>query len=736
MLARVLGYGISSSALLVLNKVCVTAIPNVSLLLFIQILSTVLLILVYKLSGYARVNLSPGESVIRAYWLVALVFLGTVYSNFQVVHAIGVNAFIVLRCATPIVVSFLDFMFLNRQLPQGRSLLSLVGIFITGVAYAYLKYEELVAGRQVTEQTSPGFRGLAWSAVWLTCFVADMIYIKHVADSYECTGLERTMYQNTLALPVILVSVPFSLEATGAGRIGEVKNGAVIALGLSCVAGAILSYTGMSLRTDLSATSFSVLGVVCKMGSAALNEIFVSKETNKLSLVCISGVIISSSMFQQSPLREAHKRVGAASDVSQDEGYVDFGVSQTTPARLTGDAAVFIKPVGGSPWRMRLHEMQYVCAIAICVVLGLIMYIFLPQTSSAEGHFDYIRSAGKNIDQPLCGSFAWTNDSNRDKSFVTMDPPLYGRLGNRLSASSHMIAWAEQECCDVHLPNNILDGWKPPALSFENTNCVDRNSALAARCGSIRSSEKWFRLKQTISPCVHHILKQYFAITATHALGRACPDEPFAALHIRSGDVAAGSYNASSGVFQPRKVNRKHWLYPTSFYAAVLKNLSMRAVVFCENLANPSCDFFQKLSDVDPNIRVRVGEPLIEDLHLMLCATEVAASHGTFKGVFTLSEALQELHLFLNNLDNTPDKMNCAQAIKPLSSDSFKKASTYYWIKDTSQSVSYRQGVVPWKNSGFQRYVVNKRYDIDQCRLAAPSDDQTELDDLFSFGWS
>lgn len=370
LLARIVGYGISSSALLVLNKVCVTAIPNASFLLFIQILSTVILILVYKLSGYARVNLSPGESVIRAYWLVALVFLGTVYSNFQVVHAIGVNAFIVLRCATPILVSFLDFMFLNRQLPQGRSLISLVGIFIMGFAYAYLKYEELVSERQVTEHTSPGFRGLAWSAVWLTCFVVDMIYIKYVVDSHDCTGLERTLYQNSLALPVLLVSLLFSLEATGTVHIREVKNGAVIALGLSCVAGAILSYTGMSLRADLSATSFSILGIVCKMGSAFLNEIFVSKEANQLSLVCIAGVVMSSSIFQQAPLREVNTRVDKHSKATHNKNGCSFGVTLSIPPTICDDDKAETQKNGGS---FLPGPRSALLVVSLCILFGLLL---------------------------------------------------------------------------------------------------------------------------------------------------------------------------------------------------------------------------------------------------------------------------------------------------------------------------------------------------------------------------
>ena len=56
------------------------------------------------------------------------------------------------------------------------------------------------------------------------------------------------------------------------------SSSAKFALGLSCIAGAVLSFTGMSLRSHLSATAFTILGIACKMGSTLLNEIFVEPE--------------------------------------------------------------------------------------------------------------------------------------------------------------------------------------------------------------------------------------------------------------------------------------------------------------------------------------------------------------------------------------------------------------------------------------------------------------------------
>ena len=59
----------------------------------------------------------------------------------------------------------------------------------------------------------------------------------------------------------------------------------------------------MSLRSDLSATSFTILGIVCKIASSILNELLVAAEQNKATLFCLVGVIISSAFYRQAPKR-------------------------------------------------------------------------------------------------------------------------------------------------------------------------------------------------------------------------------------------------------------------------------------------------------------------------------------------------------------------------------------------------------------------------------------------------
>ena len=45
-------------------------------------------------------------------------------------------------------------------------------------------------------------------AIWLV----DMLYMKYVVDTYPCSGSERTLYQNFLALPILVVLLNTGFE--------------------------------------------------------------------------------------------------------------------------------------------------------------------------------------------------------------------------------------------------------------------------------------------------------------------------------------------------------------------------------------------------------------------------------------------------------------------------------------------------------------------------------------------
>lgn len=295
-------YFVSSSSLLVLNKVAITAIPNASLLLFVQLSSTVVLMLASSLLGKSQIKYKQSMTYMWAYSTVATVFLATIYSNFRVIHSIGVNPFIVLKCSTPLLVSVLDWTFMGRTLPDWKSTLALFGILCSSSIYARLKITDPSFSVSTDVDTDTAV-GLFWSMTWLISFCLDMVYVKYVVEKYPCSSSERTLYQNFLALPFLAVLLIGGIEEHNVGEASQASQSAHIAVLLTCFAGAALSFSGMALRTELSATMFTILGIVSKMASTLLNEIFVEPERDLSRLFCIAGVIFSSSFYGQAPLK-------------------------------------------------------------------------------------------------------------------------------------------------------------------------------------------------------------------------------------------------------------------------------------------------------------------------------------------------------------------------------------------------------------------------------------------------
>jgi len=109
-------------------------------------------------------------------------------------------------------------------------------------------------------------RGYLWLAVWYACGVGEMIFVEQVVDSVRMTTWSRSYYQNVCA------AAPLTLIALATNEAGHVTRAsftptAVAVLLASCVAGLVMSYYSFALRSVISATSFSDVGNVCKVGT-------------------------------------------------------------------------------------------------------------------------------------------------------------------------------------------------------------------------------------------------------------------------------------------------------------------------------------------------------------------------------------------------------------------------------------------------------------------------------------
>lgn len=287
--------------MLVLNKRAVMLIPDPVTLLLLQTSSTAAFVLMLSWFGIAQLQY-PTPHTLKQFAYVACIFLGTIYANMRVVQHAGVNLFLVLRCSTPLIVSVMDAVWLGRELPNGRSVGALLGISTCGGVYAYLKATASVEERSITNEDSLIF----FSCMWLVIFVIDMVFIKYVIESTNTTGWGAAAMQNAWASLFLLVAWVGEGLVASDGEPMEWTAPSLVVVGGTCLVGTLLSYSGMSLRTKMTATMFTVVGVVCKMLSILLNELWIGEDgTEWPRLVCILGCIVFSSQYRQAPLRKA-----------------------------------------------------------------------------------------------------------------------------------------------------------------------------------------------------------------------------------------------------------------------------------------------------------------------------------------------------------------------------------------------------------------------------------------------
>jgi hypothetical protein len=160
------------------------------------------------------------------------------------------------------------------------------------------------------------------------------IYIKHAVDHVKFdTNWGRVYYANLLGC------IPLIFIGGGSGEAAHIvwsANG-IIALSVSCVFGCAMSYFAFLARSLVSATSFTVLGTVCKLATVAINVMMWDNHASPFGLACLGSTLFSAYFYRQSPLRQEYQAVSTEGGEDED-GDCDPG-TQAVP----GDAAAAAK---------------------------------------------------------------------------------------------------------------------------------------------------------------------------------------------------------------------------------------------------------------------------------------------------------------------------------------------------------------------------------------------------------
>ncbi|XP_010534178.1 PREDICTED: GDP-mannose transporter GONST3-like [Tarenaya hassleriana] len=303
------GYCISASLLSIINKWAVMKFPYPGALTALQYFTSaagVFLCGQTNLIEHDSLNLSTMWRFLPA----AIIFYLSLFTNSELLLHANVDTFIVFRSAVPIFVAIGETLFLHQPWPSLKTWGSLATIFGGSVLYVLTDYQFTVAA-------------YSWALAYLVSMTIDFVYIKHVVMTIGLNTWGLVLYNNLEALLL------FPLELLIMGELKKIKHEitdetdwysfqVVLPVGLSCVFGLAISFFGFSCRRAISATGFTVLGIVNKLLTVVINLVIWDKHSTFVGtmglLICMFGGV----MYQQSTSKKP-KAVQEAEPQERDE---------------------------------------------------------------------------------------------------------------------------------------------------------------------------------------------------------------------------------------------------------------------------------------------------------------------------------------------------------------------------------------------------------------------------------
>eukprot|EP01052_Picozoa_sp_SAG31_P021961 SAG31_NODE_1724_length_7442_cov_3.433533_1_plen_703_part_00 len=291
-------YSLCSGSMLVVNKLVVFHIPAPAFVASIQIVACVCVLAVLHFSPSSVQVEYPTREIVFPYAVYSLLFALSIFTNIHALQHSNVETVIVFRSATPIAVAFCDTVLLGREHP---SLLSFGGIcMILAGAIGYVLVDSQFA--------MESFWAYQWVSSYYVITVAIMTYGKFITSDSVLSLSGSVAYSNALSLPVMLALMVLSDETSALKQIDFqllLTTTAPWWLLASCVVGTGISYAGWWCRSQISATSFTIVGVVNKALTIGISSfIDWGTKTSLTGLLCLGVVIGGGLVYTQPPMRK------------------------------------------------------------------------------------------------------------------------------------------------------------------------------------------------------------------------------------------------------------------------------------------------------------------------------------------------------------------------------------------------------------------------------------------------
>jgi len=282
------------------NKLILWHLPFPSLVITFQLWATLLFIFSAKIVGLLEVDPLKWEFVVP-YLIYCIAFSMGVFCNMKSLSISNVETVIVFRAMAPIAVSFLDAIFLGRHFPSFRSWVALTLIVLGAMGYA----------NSDESFQSQGIQAYTWPLLYLCVISFEMAYGKNIVRSVDLkTRSGPVLYTNLLGWPPMLLFAKMNneyekfWEKMWESDDQRFPTGSLALLFLGCVVGTGIGYSSWWCRSKVSATTFTLIGVMNKCITILANVLVWDKHASATGIgflfLCLGG----GSIYQQAPMRE------------------------------------------------------------------------------------------------------------------------------------------------------------------------------------------------------------------------------------------------------------------------------------------------------------------------------------------------------------------------------------------------------------------------------------------------
>lgn len=160
----VLAYSLCSGSLVLVNKLTLHYLPFPSLVIAFQLLACIFMVFSAKLAGFIDVDPFNWKYV-KPYMLYIVFFSCGVYCNMRSLASSNVETVIVFRALCPVIVAFLDAVFLGREWPSQRSWAGLSTLVLG--AYMYASEDE--------KFQTQGYSAYGWPTLYTIIIALEMV---------------------------------------------------------------------------------------------------------------------------------------------------------------------------------------------------------------------------------------------------------------------------------------------------------------------------------------------------------------------------------------------------------------------------------------------------------------------------------------------------------------------------------------------------------------------------------